>query len=167
MPARLRALALAAAASAALALAGCGGGDGGGGDDQPAKDEPAGVTKNEGDARLLRTAADTYRQEVIRSVAAVRSGLTQGDYDDDLNKDVYALRGAIYRFDQALRRIAFVSAAEGRVNEILSSNSAAISQLDPIIDASRWPASTEKRVKRVLENVDLTLDEVDALVARL
>ena len=161
MPARLRALALAAAAAAALALPGCGGG----GDDEPAKDDRTAVTKTEGDARLLRTAADTYRREVVRSLAAVRSGLTQGDYDNDLNNDVYELRGAIYRFDQALRRIGFEPAAEGRANEILSGTSAAISQLDPIIDAKRWPPDTEKRVTRVLEDIDTSLDDVDALVA--
>lgn len=160
----MRALALASAA--ALALAGCGGDDGDGGGSAE-KDERPAVTKTDGDARLLRTAAGTYRREVIRSLAAVRSGLTQGDYDDDLNNDVYALRGAIYRFDQTLRRIAFEPAAEGRANEILSSNSAAIAQLDPIIDASRWPADTEKRVTRVLEDIDTTLDDVDALIARL
>ena len=163
MPARLRTLALAAAASAALALPACGGDEA----DEPAKKERTALTKTDGDARVLRKAADTYRHEVVRSLAAVRSGLTQGDYDDDLNKDVYALRGAIYRFDQALRRIQFEPAAEGRANEILSGNSAQIAQLDPIIDASRWPKDTEKRVGRVLEGIDVTLDDVDALVARL
>lgn len=162
MPASVRAIAL--VATAVLALSGCGGGDEGGGEaERPA----TAVTRSEGDARLLRTAADTYRREVTRSLAAVRSGLTQGDYDDDLNDDVYALRGAIYRFDQALRRVGFEPSAEGRANDILSGNSAAIAQLDPIIEASRWPADTKERVGRVLDNIDATLDEVDALVARL
>lgn len=160
MPARVRALALVMAAS--LALAGCGGDDGGG---EPKK--PSAITKTEGDARLLRAAADTYRREVTASIAAVRSGLTQGDYDDDLNNDVYDLRVVIYRFDQALRRIAFNPPGEGRANDILSSNSAAIAQLDPIIDAKRWPADTEERVKRVLVDLETTTDAVDALVARL
>lgn len=159
--------ALAFVATAVLALSGCGGDDGGGGDGGGSEKPAGSVTKTEGDARLLRTAADTYRREVTTSLAAVRSGLTQGDYDDDLNDDVYALRGAIYRFDQALRRIQFDPEAEGRANEILTGNSEAIAQLDPIIEASRWPADTEKRVMRVLDGVDTTLDDVDALVARL
>lgn len=162
MPARMRALALAAAAAAALAVPGCGGG----GDDEPAKEKTA-LTKTEGDARLLRKATDTYRREVTSSLAAVRSGLTQGDYDDDLNNDVYALRGAIYRFDQSLRRINFVAAAEDRTNGILSANSAQISQLDPIIEAKRWPPDTKKRVTRVLEDIDTTLDDVADLNERL
>ena len=158
----MRAAAL--AATVALALAGCGGGDGG---DEPARSERPAVTKNEADARLLRSAAGNYRRDTIRSIAAVRSGLTQGDYDDDLNNDVYELRVAVYRFDQALRRIAFAPEAEGRANDILSTNSAAIAQLDPIIEASRWPADTEERVKRVLDQVETNADDVDALVARL
>jgi hypothetical protein len=158
----MRAAAL--AATVVLALAGCGGGDGG---DEPAQQERPALTRNEGDARLLRTAADTYRREVTSSLAAVRSGLTQGDYDDDLNDDVYELRGAIYRFDQALRRIAFEPSAEGRANDILSSNSAAIAQLDPIIEAKRWPADTKERVERVLDQIETNADDVDALVARL
>ena len=163
MPARLRALPLAAAA--ALALAGCGGGDDG---DEPSKSEtPAAVTTSDADARLLRAAAAKYKRDVSQSLAAVRSGLTQGDYDQDLNRDVYDLRIAIYRFDQALRRIALEPNVEGLANAILSSNSAAISQLDPIIEARRWPADTEERVKRVLEDVDTTIDDVNALVARL
>jgi hypothetical protein len=149
-------------AAAALALAGCGGEDG----EQAEPDRPA-ATKSDSDARLLRGAAEKFKREGTAAIAAVRSGLTQGDYDDDLNEDVYELRGAIYRFDQALRRIAFEPAAEGPANDILSSNSAAISQLDPIIDADRWPDDTEERVKRVLDNVEATMDDTDALVARL
>ena len=155
----------AAVALAALALVACGGGDDG--DDEPGTREGDAITKTESDARLLRDAAGTYKRVTSASIAAVRSGLTQGDYDDDLNNDVYDLRVAIYRFDQALRRIQFEPAGEGRANEILSSNSAAIVQLDPIIDAKRWPDDTEERVKRVLDNVELTMDDVDALVARL
>jgi hypothetical protein len=161
MPARLSVL----IAAAALALAGCGGGDGD--DDKPASNDTPAVTKNEGDARLLRSAADRYRRDSAGSIAAVRSGLTQGDYDDDLNNDVYDLRVAIYRFDQALRRIAFDPAAEDRVNGILSSFSAAISLLDPIIDAKRWPEDTDERVKRVLDDIESTNAEVDQLLARL
>jgi hypothetical protein len=159
----MRAAALAAAV--VLALAGCGGGGDGG--DEPAQSERPAVTENEADTRLLRSAVDNYKRDTTRSIAAVRSGLTQGDYDDDLNNDVYELRVAIYRFDQALRRIAFAAAAEGRANDILSSNSATIAQLDPIIEANRWPADTEERVKRVLDQIETTADDVDALVARL
>ena len=161
MPARLRTtLAL---GMAALAVAGCGGGD----EEPPADRERPAVIKNEGDARLLRTAAENYKRDVTSSIAAVRSGLTQGDYDNDLNMDVYDLRVVIYRFDQALRRVTFEPGAEGDANDILSSSSAAIAQLDPIIDAKRWPDDTKTRVGRVLDSLETMNDDVDALIARL
>lgn len=163
MPTRLRTIL--ALGTAALALAGCGGG--GGGEEAPADKERPAVIKNEGDARLLRTAAENYKRDVTSSIAAVRSGLTQGDYDNDLNRDVYDLRVVIYRFDQALRRVTFEPAAEGDANDILSSSSAAIAQLDPIIDAKRWPDDTKARVGRVLDALETMNEDVDALIARL
>jgi hypothetical protein len=150
-------------AGIALALGGCGGeGDGGG--DGAEKEEPAAVTKNESDERLLRVAVDNYRRDTTRLIAAIRSGLNKGDYDNDLNNDVYELRGAIYGFDQALRRIAFTPSAEVRVTQILENDVVAIGRLDPIIDASRWPKDTEQQVQKVLGDIEDTKAKVDALL---
>lgn len=149
----------------AVGLAGCGGD--GGGDDAPKTEERPAVTKNEADVNLLRGAIAKYRRDTTQLIAAVRSGLVQGDYDDDLNMAVYDLRVAIYRFDQVLRRIDFDRSALDDVDAILTNDAVAISRLDPIIDAKRWPKDTEATVKRVLSDIEKSKPRVDALLARL
>lgn len=151
----------------ALLLTGCGGDDGGGdGGGGNAKDSSA-VTKSAGDEKILRTAVQNYKRDTTRLIAAVRSGLNQGDYDNDLNDSVYELRGAIYGFDQALRRVEFDPSVEGSVVEILENDVVAIARLDSIIEAKRWPADTEARVKKVLGEIERTKATVDGLLGQL